>query len=46
MFNVEDIDKIVTRLTNQGAQLVGEVVQYENFVGYVTFVEPKGFLLD
>ena len=29
MFNVEDLDEIVSRLTNQGAQLVGEVVQYE-----------------
>ena len=30
MFTVEDIDEMVTRLTNKGAQLVGEVVQYEN----------------
>lgn len=30
MFTVEDIDEIVSRLTQQGAQLVGEVVNYEN----------------
>ena len=30
MFAVEDIDEIVSRLTKHGAQLVGEVVQYEN----------------
>jgi catechol 2,3-dioxygenase-like lactoylglutathione lyase family enzyme len=30
MFTVEDIDEVVSRLTKHGAQLVGEVVQYEN----------------
>jgi catechol 2,3-dioxygenase-like lactoylglutathione lyase family enzyme len=30
MFSVKDIDEMVTRLSKQGAQLVGEVVQYEN----------------
>lgn len=30
MFTVEDIDEMVSRLTNHGAQLVGEVVQYED----------------
>jgi len=30
MFAVEDIDEMLTRLTKHGAQLVGEVVQYEN----------------
>jgi catechol 2,3-dioxygenase-like lactoylglutathione lyase family enzyme len=30
MFTVEDIDEMVFRLTKHGAQLVGEVVQYEN----------------
>ena len=30
MFTVKDIDELVTRLTRQGGQLVGEVVQYEN----------------
>ena len=30
MFAVKDIDEMVARLTKHGAQLVGEVVQYEN----------------
>ncbi|GIO67342.1 VOC family protein [Paenibacillus cookii] len=30
MFTVKDIDEIVSRLIKHGAQLVGEVVQYEN----------------
>src|SRR5688572_7680529 len=30
MFTVEDIDELVARLIKHGAQLVGEVVQYEN----------------
>jgi catechol 2,3-dioxygenase-like lactoylglutathione lyase family enzyme len=30
MFTVENIDELVSRLTRHGAELVGEVVQYEN----------------
>lgn len=30
MFTVEDIDEMVSRLSRHGAQLVGEIVQYEN----------------
>lgn len=30
MFTVEDIDEMASRLIKQGAQLVGEVVQYNN----------------
>jgi catechol 2,3-dioxygenase-like lactoylglutathione lyase family enzyme len=30
MFTVQDIDEMVTRLINHGAELVGEVVQYQN----------------
>src|SRR3569832_639678 len=30
MFTVEDIDEMVSRLIKHGAQLVGEVVRYEN----------------
>ncbi|WP_422124607.1 VOC family protein [Planococcus sp. X10-3] len=30
MFTVEDINEMVSRLTKHGAQLVGEVVQYED----------------
>lgn len=31
MFAVDNIDELVARLAKHGAQLVGEVVQYENF---------------
>ncbi len=31
MFTVENIDDLVARLIKQGAQLVGEIVQYENY---------------
>jgi len=30
MFNVTNIDELVTRLLKQGSELVGEIVQYEN----------------
>jgi catechol 2,3-dioxygenase-like lactoylglutathione lyase family enzyme len=30
MFTVEDIDEMVARLSKHGAQLVGEMVQYQN----------------
>ncbi|MDF3077353.1 MAG: Glyoxalase/bleomycin resistance protein/dioxygenase [Sphingobacteriaceae bacterium] len=30
MFTVKDIDELVSRLVKHGAELVGEVVQYEN----------------
>jgi catechol 2,3-dioxygenase-like lactoylglutathione lyase family enzyme len=30
MFAVEDIDELVTRLSKHGAEIVGEIVQYEN----------------
>ena len=30
MFTVADIDEMVSRLSRQGAQLVGEIVQYQN----------------
>lgn len=30
MFAVSDIDEVVTRLIKHGAQLVGDIVQYEN----------------
>ncbi|WP_063125496.1 VOC family protein [Nocardia fusca] len=30
MFAVDDIDEVIDRLRNHGAELVGEVVQYEN----------------
>ncbi len=32
MFTVDDIDETLARLRKRGAQLVGEVVQYEELV--------------
>ena len=30
MFTVDNLDELISRLTQQGAELVGEIVQYEN----------------
>jgi predicted enzyme related to lactoylglutathione lyase len=45
MFAVEDIDEVVTRLIKQGAQLVGEVVQYENSYRLCYIRGPEGLLI-
>lgn len=44
MFAVEDIDEMVSRLTRHGAQLVGEVVQYED-VYRLCYIRGAGGLL-
>ena len=44
MFTVEDIDELVSRLVKHGAQLVGEVVQYEN-VFRLCYIRAKDGLL-
>lgn len=31
MFAVDDLDELLARLRNHGAELIGELVQYENF---------------
>lgn len=31
MFAVDDIDELVARLAKSGVQVVGEIVQYENY---------------
>jgi len=36
MFAVEDIDDTLARLRSHGAELVGELVQYEMSIGSVT----------
>jgi predicted enzyme related to lactoylglutathione lyase len=45
MFAVEDLDDVVARLLAHGAELVGEVVQYEdtNRLAYVR--GPEGILV-
>lgn len=45
MFTVEDIDEMVSRLTKYGAQLVGEVVQYENSYRLCYIRGPEGLLI-
>jgi catechol 2,3-dioxygenase-like lactoylglutathione lyase family enzyme len=45
MFAVEDIDGTVTRLRDLGAQLVGEVVQYEDVYRLCYIRGPEGLLI-
>lgn len=45
MFNVEDIDDTLTRLAERGAQLVGEVVRYEDMYRLCYIRGPEGILI-
>ncbi len=45
MFTVEDIDETLVRLQNIGAQLVGEVVQYEDTYRLCYIRGPEGLLI-
>ena len=45
MFAVEDIDEMVARLIKHGAQIVGEVVQYENVYRLCYIRGPEGLLI-
>jgi catechol 2,3-dioxygenase-like lactoylglutathione lyase family enzyme len=45
MFTVEDIDEMLTRLRKHGAQLVGEVVRYENSYRLCYIRGPEGLLI-
>jgi catechol 2,3-dioxygenase-like lactoylglutathione lyase family enzyme len=45
MFTVSDIDETLTRLQNHGAQIVGEVVQYENLYRLCYIRGPEGLLI-
>ena len=45
MFQVQDIDEMVTRLTKHGAQLVGEIVQYENIYRLCYIRGTEGLLI-
>ena len=42
MFAVDDIDDVVARMHAHGAQLVGEVAQYEDLIGSATSAAPMG----
>jgi catechol 2,3-dioxygenase-like lactoylglutathione lyase family enzyme len=45
MFTVSDIDDTLARLARHGAQLVGEVVQYENMYRLCYLRGPEGLLI-
>jgi catechol 2,3-dioxygenase-like lactoylglutathione lyase family enzyme len=45
MFTVEDVDETLARLRNHGAQLVGEVVQYEDSYRLCYIRGPEGILI-
>ncbi len=45
MFTVQDIDDTLTRLQKKGAQLVGEVVQYEHSYRLCYIRGPEGILI-
>ena len=45
MFTVEDIDDTLTRLRKRGAQLVGELVQYEDAYRLCYIRGPEGLLI-
>ena len=45
MFAVQDIDELLGRLSKLGAQVVGEVVQYENAYRLCYIRGPEGILI-
>src|SRR5438045_6793558 len=45
MFTVDDIDETLVRLRKRGAQLVGEVVQYEDSYRLCYIRGPEGLLI-
>jgi len=45
MFTVDDVDEMLVRLRKHGAQLVGEVVQYENSYRLCYIRGPEGVLI-
>src|SRR3954454_7517469 len=45
MFTVDDIDETLARLRTRGAQLVGEVVQYEDAYRLCYIRGPEGLLI-
>jgi len=45
MFAVDNIDELISRLTKHGAELVGEVVQYENMYRLCYIRGTEGLLI-
>ena len=45
MFAVEDIDALVARVLEHGAEIVGEVVQYEDTYRLAYIRGPEGIII-
>ena len=45
MFAVDDVDDTVTRLRNHGAELVGEMAQYDDLYRLCFVRSPEGFIV-
>ncbi|MEA2433151.1 MAG: hypothetical protein QOG54_608 [Actinomycetota bacterium] len=45
MFLVDDLDDVVARLRSHGAELVGEIAQYEDFYRLCFLRGPEGIIL-
>jgi predicted enzyme related to lactoylglutathione lyase len=45
MFTVSNIDEVIERLKRHGAQLVGDVVQYEDLYRLCYIRGPEGLLI-
>jgi len=45
MFAVDDIDDVVARLRTHGAELVGEIAQYEDFYRLCFIRGPEGIII-
>jgi catechol 2,3-dioxygenase-like lactoylglutathione lyase family enzyme len=45
MFTVDDIDDVVARLRNHGAELVGEIAQYEDVYRLCFVRGPEGIII-
>jgi predicted enzyme related to lactoylglutathione lyase len=45
MFAVDDIDDVVTRLRSLGAELVGEIAEYEDIYRLCFLRRPEGIII-
>jgi predicted enzyme related to lactoylglutathione lyase len=45
MFAVDDIDDVVARLRSHGAELVGEIAQYEDIYRLCFLRGPEGIII-
>jgi len=45
MFRVDNLDELLSRLTKQGAEVVGEVVNYENIYRLCYIRGTEGLLI-